>query len=367
MAILQDTILDAQRPLGGGWLRRSAIEGDAELGPTNEDSSTEGMQTIFRFQKEGPARPLKASFQPVVEATRVPAGDPLSAGTEAARWKSPANTGIDSFGIDATETVSSRSELETGQEVRGGPSKTTAAREEIASEEEVRSLSVPGPTEAKLYRTTHKSEIPDGTGQPVSRYEISSPSRAGRGAPSETSHSSTAAESTVAAARAVEIPAPTALTAQAFSDATLAVDADVAPTVAEPPTPGRASQNSQARPSPPQAAGPEPQVTAHTAQPVPPSPTIASPDVRPNRHGDDNSGYRPNAAIAHAPPRAERPASPALAMPANTAPAKPRPAEPSLVIGRIDVVVVAREPQAATPTRADNHHGFLNRNYLKRL
>ena len=54
-------------------------------------------------------------------------------------------------------------------------------------------------------------------------------------------------------------------------------------------------------------------------------------------------------------------------MPANTAPAKPRPAEPSLVIGRIDVVVVAREPQAATPTRADNHHGFLNRNYLKRL
>jgi len=361
MAILQDTILDAQRPLGGGWLRRSAIGGDAELGPTDEGSAAEGMQTVFRFQKEGPARPLKASFQPVVEETRVPAGDPLSAGTEAARWKSPANTGIDSFGIDATETVSSRSELETGQEVRGGPSKTTAAREEIASEEEVRSLSVPGPTEAKLYRTTHKSEIPDGTGQPVSRYEISSPSQAGRGAPSETSHSSSAAASTAAAAGAVAVPAPAGLTAKVISDATLSVDADAAPTIAEPQ-----NQSSRARPGPPQAARPETQATAHTARPVPPSPAAAA-GAMPHRHGADNMGQRPNAALAHATPRAERPASPALAPPANLSPARPRPAEPNLVIGRIDVVVVAREPQAAAPARAGNQHGFLSRNYLKRL
>ena len=46
----------------------------------------------------------------------------------------------------------------------------------------------------------------------------------------------------------------------------------------------------------------------------------------------------------------------------------PEPAPPGLVIGRIDVVVVADAPaqtQAAPPARSER--GYLIRNYLKRL
>lgn len=56
-------------------------------------------------------------------------------------------------------------------------------------------------------------------------------------------------------------------------------------------------------------------------------------------------------------------------MPAGTAPAKaPVPSSaPNLVIGRIDVTVVAHETKAPAATRGDTDRGFLSRNYLRRL
>lgn len=47
--------------------------------------------------------------------------------------------------------------------------------------------------------------------------------------------------------------------------------------------------------------------------------------------------------------------------------AKPPAPEASLVIGRIDVVVVAPDPKPQAGAPAAGDRGFLSRNYLKRL
>jgi hypothetical protein len=86
------------------------------------------------------------------------------------------------------------------------------------------------------------------------------------------------------------------------------------------------------------------------------------------------SGLRKPDASARSIPGEVQPATPREpALRAPVGPGKPNPAtvsiesEPRLVIGRIDVVVVAREPPKPATTAADEQRGFLSRNYLKRL
>ena len=318
MGLFSDTIHDARRPIAGGWVRRAAAdEGEPSL--PEEDFAQEGMpsgmQTVFRFQKEGQGLPREASFQFGGGSNRLPAGDPLSAGTEVERPEPPAtNVQVTDISVKGDNR---RSELATGQVIHGSPGKVAAAN--VKSESKThQSEGLPGPIEAEWVRETHQSNTPEGGERLVSvRGETFLSRPPGRGAPSEPSSAvSTPPRDTGSGVQ----PAQGAANAVAVAMAALP---DTAAAIAD-RTPSRAREFA----APPREALP---ATAAYASALPPR--------------------RGRAAFAAAP-------DPQRAAEAG---------QPSLVIGRIDVVVVANAAPPQPQPAAHSDRGFLSRNYLKRL
>ncbi|MDD5389858.1 MAG: hypothetical protein PHD37_10960 [Gallionellaceae bacterium] len=316
MSIFNDTIHDARRPLAGGWVRRSLDESEAGAPEESiaQDSMPSGMQTVFRFQKAGQVMPREASIQPGAGLSRSPTGDPLSAAAEGESPRpSATNDGETLISVLGDSRVS---ELATGQVIHGSPGKVAAAN--VVSESKThQSVVLPGPIETELNRETHRSEIPEGGERLVSRQSETFQSRpTGRGAPSESSLT-TATARLGAAARGTR-------------GAAFAADFEPAPWTAERDG-GMADSDFEATP----------------AREFPPE-TRAS-----------------VAATATRPGRAAHAASPGSDRGDSDRSREANP--PGLIIGRIDVVVVAdAAPVQPQPTaRADR--GFLSRNYLKRL
>jgi hypothetical protein len=299
------------------------------------------MQTVFRFQKaESPALPgglREASYQPGTGYTRLPAGDPLSAGTEDESPKSPAKNVAGDRGI-SVKSHSRTSILETGQEEHASPSRMAVANAGFESAT-VQSVVSSGPVETGSYRE-QQSNIPAGSERPVSRSGETYRSRpTGRGAPSET------------------FSTP--------SKALPAIPAEAPPVASRTRSrkPGEASPSGVQPEAGRPAAGPGPDpaelldvaehAAAHreTGQPPATARGTAFPEYSP--------GARPTL-----PSGRGTPMSPAVRSPA---PRAAEPTQPGLVIGRIDVVVVAANAQPPSPSGPRTDGGFLSRNYLKRL
>lgn len=318
MSLFNDTIHDARRPLAGGWVRRSLDESEAGAPEESllQDSVPSGMQTVFRFQKAGQAMPREASFQPGAGLSRSPAGDPLSAAAEGESPRPSATN--DGETLISVSGDSRESELETGQVIHGSPGKVAAAN--VVSESKThQSVVLPGPIETELNHETHRSEIPEGGERLVSGQSETFQSRpTGRGAPSESSLT-TATARPGAAARGTQ---------------GVAFAADFKPAhEPDPAAPWMAERDGGA------ADG---AFKASPAREFPPETRASA------------------AAAATRPGRAAHMASPGPDRARETSP-------PGLIIGRIDVIVVAdAAPVQPQPTaRADR--GFLSRNYLKRL
>ena len=316
MGLFADTLHDAQRPIAGGWLRRAATE-EAEAVASEEEIAQDrsGMQTVFRFQKEGQALPREASSHTGGVNSRLPGGDPMSAVTEAERPR-PSATNVGLSDISAKGDIR-ESDLTSGHVEHSSPGEVEVAYVKSESKSH-QSVVLPGPIEAELVRE-QQSDIPQGGERFVSQRRETFLSRpTGRGAPSETSPSTASPR----AARGGE---------------TLSVldrgrDRDLDPGFAAATTAPR--NHAVAYDEPGQAREPAPFPGA-----APPA-TGLGVDAQPPRRG----GFAAAAARASV-----------------------QPAQPALIIGRIDVVVVANgapAPVAAAP-RSDS--GFLSRNYLKRL
>ena len=324
MGLFGDTLRDARRPLAGTWVRR-ATDGAPEPDAALDEMPDTGMQTVFRFQKGAapgmnPAAAHEASPGPAAGKPAVPAADPLPAGAEMGTPEPSAMDVIGDEGISDFLEVNRTSELETGQVRHGSPGRMAAANaksESGASRSEVLS----GRLETALYREPHKSLIPEGSERSVSDNGKTSGSRpAGRGAsPSETHP--TAATHAAAHPASIEGEAPAALPPSPLAGEGLGVRGDTRIAASVP-----APSSTPAIPHPSAARGEGMgRVTSHSAQP-----------------GTDSA-----------------PLPPVLPRPRDPAP-------PALVIGRIDVVVVADAPARPQPNpRPDT--GYLSRHYLKRL
>ena len=314
MGLFNDTIRDARRPLAGGWVRRASDESEASLPEEDysQDSLPSGMQTVFRFQKAGQFLPREASIQPGAGLSRPPVGDPLSAGAEVESPRSPATN--DGETLISVLGDSRESALETGQEIHGSPGKVAAAN--VVSESKThQSVVLPGPIETELNHETHRSEIPEGSERLVSRQRETFLSRpTGRGAPSETSLATARPGAAARTTQAAEFATGFAFESSAPQSFDRDGGAAIANVESSPAREFAAQESlSEARTS----AAARPGRTAHAASP--------------------------------GPGRASEPTP------------------PSLIIGRIDVVVVAdaAPPQPQATARAGR--GFLSRNYLKRL
>lgn len=333
MGLFQDTIRDAHRPLGGTVLRRSI---DAQVdAPTEEqepiaEEPADGMQTIFRFQKEGATafaqRPPQASSRPEVGSSRSSVGDPLSASAEV---ESPRRI-APSDRVTPIPTMFDRSngDLETGQQERVGPSEAEAAHASSAKSTMYQPVDPPVHDDAVSFRHVLDSEVTSGSEPNARRSDDSFESRvSGRDAPSESS-----------------LPA-------------LPVTAPITPLTA-PVTPTPAAHYSEARPT---GRAPDVQAASPATQERAGPATATSDATQP----------RPAPASHHAGARSvsARPRTSADPL-ADGAPlnrTEPAP-ESSLVIGRIDVVVTATNTTASPVANSGgSDRGFLSRNYLKRL
>lgn len=334
MGLFDDTIRDARRPLAGAWVWRAAADDETEVDQPMvdepADSEPSGMQTVFRFQKAGsPAMPggsREASFQRGAEYNRLPAGDLLPAGAEDESPEPPAVNVTGNRGISVASD-NRTSNLETGQEEHASPSKMAVANAGIESATTVQSVVSPDPVGTKPSRG-QQPNIPEGSEQPVSRSgEPYQSGPTGRGAPSEfffslppgtdwEQSSPSPIHSRPAATRPIEAwPRPEGVTG-----APQAKGLDLPATTPEAPMPRRG-----------------------TVFPAP------APDLRPT--GAIGS---PSRGGVHTPTP-------------SPAGGGPEPAAPGLVIGRIDVVVVAGNTQAQPAARPQTDGSFLSRNYLKRL
>jgi hypothetical protein len=152
---------EAQGP-HGSIDRGTAREEGKVLAP---DQPPDG--TGCRRERRAPGGFREASYRSGSGIARIPAGDPLSAGTEVERPESHAtnvngNEGISVLGVNRV------SELETGQVRHGSPGKIAAANvksESSKHQSEVSSERI----EAESYRETHQSKIPEGSERLVSR------------------------------------------------------------------------------------------------------------------------------------------------------------------------------------------------------
>lgn len=341
MGLFDDTIRDARRPLPGTWVRREMLpEVETPEEEPLEPAAPSGMTTIFRFQKGGPSPVMEggsreASFRLGVGESDLPAGDPLSVGSEVEKPDFSAKDVNGNRDIISVLGDNRGNELATGQVNHGSPGKRTAA-EMIAESRTHQSVVVPGPVESDPVHQTHKSRLPEGSGRFVSEREETYQSRAsGQGAPSDSfSAPVTPLRSGQPGTTAAERPEGT--------------DAHRSTGV---PFPGFAGGGENIHPpqagggmqvpamAPERSDGPWGEVGA-TSRPMRSAPPV------PPLSGEDGMGVP----MDYAPPRAsgEQP--------------------PHLVIGRIDVVVVSNgSPATRSGTTARTDTGFVSRNYLKRL
>jgi hypothetical protein len=365
MGLFGDTLHDARRPLAGAWVRRSPD--DAEAMP--DELPDTGMQTVFRFQKgeSSAMKPLgshEASPGPVAGSPVMPAADPLSVGAEVGTPEPLAKNVNGNEGISVFLEVSRTSELATGQAIHRSPGKMAAANAKSGSGAHQSEVSS-GRLETEPYREPHKSNIPEGSERLVSENGETSGSRpSGRGAsPSET-HADLAT-----------------LTRAAAHPAAIEGEREIVRTEAHVPA-GQPTM-SPSLPSPTRGGGEMPEAVSDTsrlahagvATPILTTPTTTPPS--PTRGTSPQDAGRNAVAVPNAErdgPQAHRglgrgTSQPAISIgdrEASPRPRAPEPAPPSLVIGRIDVVVVADAPAKSQPAaRPDT--GYLSRNYLKRL
>ncbi len=336
MSILQETIQDARRPLADGWVWRSVIEEDS--GTTEEGGAADGTQTVFRFQKEGPARAPEASFQPSNEGKPSWAADPSPAGGNVDGPVSPAN------GAPVTGVITGMESRIGRQEGDGSPFEVREIRKEIVTGKTVQSPRVLATAETNPFQPDVVSSI-SGGGDRLVQLGVGSYSRqyTGRGAPSETSPQASAAGSDLISPAAV---AAAKATGAGTDGIPLTVEAAMRATAGH----------------------------RHEQPAIAESGHPAIPDARsaPALFQEENGPVarepaRPARAIGHAQAMPARP-SENFRAPAGKVQAKSPAPEPSLVIGRIDVVVVASEPKPqAGASVSGGERGFLSRNYLKRL
>lgn len=339
MGLFHDTLRDARRPLAGGWVRRTEMDESESLPEEGfaQDSEPSGMQTVFRFQKEGRIPSREASIRSGAVSTRLPAGDPLSAGVQGESPKPSAkNVGATHISVlgDSRE-----SELETGQEERISPTEVAAANVKTESKT-FQSVVSSEPIEAGSYRE-RQPETPEGSEQLVSRQSETFLSRpSGRGAPSETYLNAAIPP------RVAGLASPPGARALIQAGETAADDLS--------------SQASD--------------LALPSASPVR-HPTGFQAATQRDADGGAAAAYGEFSIAREATPGTAYPQRPgkldyrsaALASRSYPSARAPEPTPPSLVIGRIDVVVVAKLAPAQPGPAPHSERGFLSRNYLKRL
>lgn len=283
------------------------------------------MHTVFRFQKgESAAKSggsQEASPRSSARASGALTADPLSTGAEVGRPEPPVRS-VNGNEVISVVEVNRGSELETGQVRHGSPGKIAAAS--VKSESNMpQSASLSGRVETESFREVRQSNIPEGSERSVSGNGETSQSRpSGRGAsPSET----------LPPGESTRVPDR---------------EGADAPTPAAPHSDG--GRGPARTPPPPEEDG---RGGLGESTRVPP-------------------GLRATTAVAQA-RFAAHPAAPNVPSPTRKRPAAERsvePSQPGLVIGRIDVVVVADGPAPSKGgTSGPTGSAFLNRNYLKRL
>ncbi|MDD2463326.1 MAG: hypothetical protein PHI97_04960 [Desulfobulbus sp.] len=328
MSLLGDTIRDAHRPLPGGdngWLRRMPLEEYADSSP-EEDMASLGMQSVSRFQKEGLSPTMTAPREASFRSGGTLADDPLSVESKVEK------SSVSTSGVNGNEDIFSvlgdnrGNELATGQVNHRSPSWTTAAK--MSSETSTHQSEVMSePIESDSAHQRHQSHEQQGIARFVSEQEETYQSRVpGQGAPSE---SFTAPINPL---RSVQ-PGPTP--------------------VGWPSVPGQILWPAGAAPG--QAVDPQGSVGENAD-----SFQVSSPPP------EEPVGI-PQAATAMSSPFAREfsPSAPG----GQSASSPMESSSPQLVIGRIDVVVVAKQEQAATRALSSRQSdsGFVSRNYLKRL
>ena len=328
MSLLGDTIRDAHRPLPGGgegWLRQVPFEQQAE-GMAREVRIPAEIQTVSRFQKEGPSPgvtvPREASFRP----GETPPDDPLSVESKVER------PNLSASGVNGNEDIftdmgeNQGNELATGQVNHRRPRWTTAAKmsaETSTHQSEVMS----GPNESGSAHQRHQSREQQGSVRFVSEQEETYQSRIpGQGAPSESFFT-----------------------------------APIPPLRSESPGPTPAGR---------------PNVPSRLLWPAEAVPGHAVDASESEAHDTDAQQGRAlptgESVSAQTATAMESAAAPDFSALREVVPPKNGgivPSVPQLVIGRIDVVVVARQEPASvhSPFSRQSDSGFVSRNYLKRL
>jgi len=340
MGLFQDTIRDAHRPLGGGLLRR-AVDAQADVPvedpePMAAEEPASGMQTIFRFQKEGAPvsmpGPPQASSRPQVGNVRPSSGDPLSASAEV---ESPTRIAPgDRDNVIPTTFDRSNGNLETRQPERLSPGEAAAAHASARST--TYQPVFPSVPEDKVFsRPVLDSAVMSGSELNARRGNDSFESReSGRDAPSESSLS------------APPVAAPAS---------------EPAPAVASPGARDRVSSPGAGAPDSLEASLPSADSALSSAAQGVSAAVTGRPRPAPTSHHVPISSPLTRAPLGAHPLPGPGP------RPGPLGRAEPTP-EPRLVIGRIDVVVTATTPPVTAPADSGgNQRGFLSRNYLKRL
>nr|WP_320010941.1 hypothetical protein [uncultured Desulfobulbus sp.] len=329
MSLLGDTIHDARRPLPGrtaGQLRPMVSADYTESNPEEEQTSSE-LQTVFRFQKEGLPSPKtgsrEASFRSGAD-TSLPAGDPLSVESAVERPSLFTSDVNGNEGIFSVKGDNRGNELETGQSNHRSPSWSTAAKMSAVSSTR-QSEVMSEPNESVSAHQRHQSREQNGSGRTVSEQEETYQSWIpGQGAPSESFFTApiTPLRSVTPGPTPVErphVPGQTPRQAEAVPGQAVEFFEAVPGEVGIPP-----AEEQESRAIPAQSRTPW--------QPTAVQDPVYSPQLIESQPSAADSG-------------------------------------PRLVIGHIDVVVVAESKQArpGTPVRSRTNSGFVSRNYLKRL
>jgi len=320
MGLFDDTIRDARRPLWGGWVRREAADDEPvlEAGDDEPPEQSNGMQTIFRYQKAESRSGLReASLRSGMESNHLPVDDPSSAGTKDGSPRPPAwlSAGDSSYSARADGRVGN---LATGQAEHIGSSKravTDADFESLPARSAVSSVSVESGSLRERQSVIQNDSATSESRNGATYVE----QQTGRGAPSDTPSAAEGAAPSAATSMAVRGRA-------AAGRKAAGADRVTEHTVPAAPRTGRTEAVADGAAAP--SSLPQHRVAAR---------------VIPAMQGDGGRPVRVETAAGAAD------------------------AAPNLVIGRIDVTVLAHEPPAPRQSSPAPERGFLSRNYLKRL